>query len=137
MKVVLDTNIWISGLLYPKRSAGKILKAWHDEKFTVVTSLPLVEEIRRTLSYRKIHKYLQWDEAVIDQYLLFLKFFTEQITLEGNQKVVVPRDGKDEPILMTFLQSQAHYLVTGDEDLLSLKDQYKIISLAEFCELLD
>ena len=42
------------------------------------------------------------------------------------------RDAKDSPVLGTLLAAQADYLITGDKDLLALKDRYVIVSPAEF-----
>jgi len=42
------------------------------------------------------------------------------------------RDAKDLPVLGTFLAAQADYLVTGDNDLLALRDRYAIVTPAEF-----
>ena len=42
------------------------------------------------------------------------------------------RDAKDLPVLGTFLAARADYLVTGDNDLLALKDRYTIVTPAEF-----
>jgi predicted nucleic acid-binding protein len=42
------------------------------------------------------------------------------------------RDAKDLPVLGSFLAAEADYLITGDKDLLALKDRYAIVSPAEF-----
>jgi len=45
------------------------------------------------------------------------------------------RDGADQPVLGTFLASNANYLVTGDKDLLALSALYPIVTPAEFWQL--
>lgn len=42
------------------------------------------------------------------------------------------RDAADQPILQTLLAAQAHYLITGDKDLLALAQRYPIITPAQF-----
>ncbi len=133
--MVLDTNIWISGLLLPKSNAGNILRNWKASKIDIATSQPILNEIRKVLLYPKIQKCIQWDEPKIDQYISLLQFLTEFISVDSNfPQVVVERDPNDSIILNTFLASEADYLITGDKDLLSLSEHYPIITPAEFCE---
>lgn len=136
MRVVLDTNVWISGLLLPRSTAGQVITAWRQNKFTVAISQPILDEIKKVLTYPKIQKRLQWDEAKIEQFLLLLTFFAENITLEENNQIKVVRDKNDTPILATLIASRADYLVTGDNDLLCLRQDYPIVTLAEFYELI-
>ncbi|MFA7665159.1 MAG: putative toxin-antitoxin system toxin component, PIN family [Burkholderiaceae bacterium] len=42
------------------------------------------------------------------------------------------RDPDDQPVLKTLLASEAHYLITGDKDLLVLADRYAVITPAAF-----
>jgi len=137
MRVVLDTNIWISGLLLPKSTAGQIINAWQQNKFTVVISQPILDEIKKVLTYPKIQRRLQWDKNKIEQYILLLTFFAENIKLKkADIKIKIARDVDDNAILATLIASHADYLVTGDNDLLCLKQNYSIITLAEFWELI-
>lgn len=131
MRVVLDTNVFISGLIVPESTPGKILKAWRSASLDLVISEPLLGELRRVLSYPKIHQRLHWGEQQIDRYLLLLRFFVEVVDV-AEVSASVPRDHADEPVLATLLASNADYLVTGDDDLLSLRESYPIISPAEF-----
>lgn len=137
MRVVLDTNIWISGLLLPESRAGEIITVWQHNQFNVVISEPILDELQKALSYPKIQKRLQWNENKIEQYLLLLRFFAEFVELKKlDIKANVVRDPNDTPILTTLLVSHADYLVTGDNDLLCLKQDYPIITLGEFYDLI-
>ena len=49
MKVVLDTNVLLSGLMFPKGTPGRIIAAWIDARFEVVFSLDQLAEIGRVL----------------------------------------------------------------------------------------
>ena len=53
MKVVLDTNIFISGIFW-KGKSNKVITNWREEKFTLVTSLKTVSEIIKVLKDFKI-----------------------------------------------------------------------------------
>jgi putative PIN family toxin of toxin-antitoxin system len=139
VKVVLDTNVWISSLLLPKSIPGQIITAWQQAKFTVVISPPILTEIEKVLGYPKIKKRLSIAAEEIKQYLTFIHFFTEMIELNKNCDLSVEthvRDKNDEPILATLIESKANYLVTGDNDLLALDKHYPIITPSAFAELL-
>lgn len=131
MRVILDTNVWVSGLLFPHSNAGKILKEWQRARFEIVVFPYLLEEIGRVLAYPKIKKRLQWDEAKIQNYLDFLMFFAEFIDSKEHSGHV-ERDPNDSPILSALINSKADFLVSGDNDLLSLKEEYPVLSIIEY-----
>ena len=134
---MLDTNIWISGLILPESKAGKIVTAWKSSQLEVVTSTYILEEIKQVLLYSKIKKRVQWNEIQVEQFILLLKFFTNFIDEDLNKVTAeVERDIDDVPILQTFLISKSDYLITGDQDLLVLKNQYNILTLNELYSLI-
>lgn len=131
MRIVLDTNIWVSALLSPNGKAGQVLTAWRKHRLQIVTTEFILKEIGLVLGYSKIKKRLNWDEKQIEHYLQLLKLFTDFID-PVPEVVQVDRDKNDSTILSALLVSQADYLVTGDHDLLCLKQVYAIVSLSEF-----
>ena len=133
MRVVLDTNVWVSGLLVPQGKAGKIIDAWHQGHLSVVVSQPIFQEIERVLLYPKIFKRLKWDIVKIKHYINMLSLLTEEVDVK-KCSVIVQKDFDDSLILETLIVSQADYLVTGDMVLLELYNDYPIISVAEFCQ---
>jgi uncharacterized protein len=58
VKVVLDTNVLLSGLMYPEGTPGRIVAAWVDARFEVAFSLDQLAEIGRALEYPKIRRKL-------------------------------------------------------------------------------
>lgn len=133
MKVVLDTNVLISGLMLPKSIPGKIVTAWRNAHFELVLSEPMLAEIARVLAYPKIAARLQWDTHRIDQFALLLRFKTHMVEID-QINVEVPDDPDDNVILATFLAGQAEYLITGDSDLLALQHQHPILTPGEFAK---
>jgi len=136
VRVVLDTNIWVSGLLLPSSNAGRILKGWNEARFEVILSSYILEEIGKVLSYPKIKKRLQWDEPKIQHYLDLLVFFAEMVDV-NELSAHVETDPKDSPILSALITSNADFLISGDSDLLSLKRDYLILSMIEFLQKLE
>jgi len=131
VKVVLDTNVLLSGLMFPKGTPGRIIAAWIDARFEVVFSLDQLAEIGRVLEYPKIRRKLGWDDERIELFIKQLYIRAEVLEL-GAISVDVPRDPGDAPILATLIAAKADVLVTGDGDLLALSDKYPIQTPAEF-----
>lgn len=139
MRVVLDTNIWVSSLLLPNHVPGRIIAAWQHALFGVVISTPILEEIKRVLTYPKIQKRLLISPEEIEEYLTLIRFLSESIELNAEQVNALKdlRDKQDRPILGTLIASKADYLVTGDKDLLVHREQFSIIPPYEFVQLLE
>ncbi len=133
MKVVLDTNVLISGLMLPQSIPGKIVTAWRNAHFDLVLSDPMLAEITKVLAYPKIASRLQWNTHRIEQFVLLLRFKTHVVEID-QVNAEVPADPDDNVILATFLAGQAEYLISGDSDLLALQHQYPILTPAEFAK---
>jgi putative PIN family toxin of toxin-antitoxin system len=131
VKVVLDTNVLVSGLMLPDSVPGRIVAAWRGAQFELAISEPLLEEIGRVLSYPKIQGRLRWGQDDIARFLLLLRFKADIVDITG-EKAGVPRDPGDDPVLATLLAADADCLVSGDTDLLALRDRFPIQTPAEF-----
>ena len=131
MKVVLDTNVLLSGLMFPEGTPGRIIAAWAEARFEVALCLDQLAEIGRVLEYPKIRRRLGWDDQQIESFIKQLYIRAEVIEL-GRIAVEVPRDPDDAPVLATLAAAKADVLVTGDGDLLALRGKYPIDTPAEF-----
>ena len=110
-RVVLDTNVLLSGIAYPASIPGKILAAWRNGSVEVLLSDYILDELRRVLP-RLAHRH----------------------GLTGAEI-----DDADELVLDTLLAalnaSKSDYLITGDKDLLAVADRYPILTSAQFWSL--
>jgi uncharacterized protein len=131
VKLVLDTNVLLSGLMFPEGAPGRIVAAWIEARFEVAFSLDQLGEIGRALEYPKIRRRLGWDDEQIELFIKQLYIRAEVVEL-GTISVEVPRDPGDAPILATLAAAKADILVTGDGDLLALRGKYPIETPAEF-----
>ena len=131
MRVVLDTNVLVSGLMLPESVPGKIVAAWRGAQFELVLSEPMLDEIGRVLSYPRIHARLGWGKDEIANFLLLLRFKSDVVDI-AREKGRRTRDPGDDPILATLLASGADCLVSGDGDLLALRDRYPVLTPADF-----
>ena len=128
MKVVIDTNIWISYLL------GSLLQDL-DEKLLskeikVVVSDEMLKELAE-VSNRQKFKNIFTSQRMKELFSLLDNY---AIVVSPSQKVNAYRDEKDNFLLEMALEGRADYLITGDEDLLVLNtfQSTKIIRPKEF-----
>ena len=133
MRVVLDTNVLLSGIAYPASIPGKILKAWHRGSLELVLSDYLLDELRRVLP-RLSHRH-GLSATEIDDVVDALSIQAEVIepTTDLDPEL---RYAGDQPVLGTLVAGMASanidYLITGDKDLLALAGRYPICSPAQF-----
>jgi putative PIN family toxin of toxin-antitoxin system len=114
MKVVIDTNIWISYLL------GGLLNELDEwilsRKLKVAVSEEMLKELSDVISRRKFRS-LFTDERVKELFALLDNY---AVVVSPKQRVDICRDPKDNFLLEVALEGQVSYLVTGDDDLLVL-----------------
>jgi len=133
LRVVLDTNILLSGIAYPTSIPGKILAAWRHGSLEVLLSDYILAELRRVLP-RLSHRH-GLAEMEMDDLVDILAIQAEVIVpIPGNEPTL--RDLNDQPVLDTLLAalktSGADYFITGDKDLLALSVHYPVIAPAAF-----
>jgi len=131
VRVVLDTNVLLSGLMAPGGAPGRIVAAWRGGHFDLVLSDSMLEEIQRTLTYPKVQTRIGWNAEEIAHFILLLRLESETVEI-GDVEAHVPVDPDDTPVLATLLASGAEVLVTGDKDLLALADDHPIVTPAAF-----
>ena len=131
MRVVLDTNVLVSGLLKRDSIPGRLLQGVWDGSLELVLSEPLLAELRAVLDYPKIRKRLVASGIDTELFLDLLPFFTIRVDLSGIE-VPLPRDAADQMVLATLVAGGAEWLVSGDDDLLVLADQFPILSPTAF-----
>ena len=135
LRVVLDTNVLVSGLAYPGSIPGRILNAWQQGNLEVVLSKYILDEMARVLPrLDRIRMTPSEIRDLADSFLFMADVVEPSAELDANLRDELLRDGKDQMILGTLLAAQADYLVTGDKDLLALADRYPIITPAVFWE---
>lgn len=128
LRVVLDTNVLVSGLAYPGSVPGRIVDAWRQGGLNVVLSRYILEEMVRVLPRLPKMTLSASEIRELADSFMFLADIAEP---EAEQEATL-RDPADQPVLATLVASQADYLITGDKDLLALAGKYSIVAPAEF-----
>ena len=111
-RVVLDTNVFISGLVWGG-NPGKVLNLWLQEKFILFVSPAILLEILTVLAKFQVPANL------ISQFKDLLENHAEKVI--PRSRFTICRDPKDNQFLNLCFACRADYLVSGDKDLLALK----------------
>ena len=118
-RLVIDTNIFVSGLISASGAPAKILRAIRQNRAIHVVSDPIVEEYLRVLDYPRIRKFEKISDEFIATIAAYLIYQTHRVELTSN--VRMSRDPDDDVFLQTAVDGQASLLISGDKtDLLSL-----------------
>jgi len=119
-RLVIDTNVFVSGLISSAGSPAQILRAIQNKQVIHVVSDPIVEEYLRVLDYPRIRKFRRITDAFIADIAAYLVYRTERVELVS--KVKMSPDPDDDVFLQTALDGRATLLITGDKtDLLPLR----------------
>jgi putative PIN family toxin of toxin-antitoxin system len=130
LRVVLDTNVLVSGLAYPASIPGRIVSVWRQGGLEVALSRFILDEMERMLPRMP---RIGLTPGEIRDLVDSLMFLADVIEPDAEQEPGL-RDAADQQVLATLRASHADYLVTGDKDLLELAGRYPIVTPAEFWE---
>jgi putative PIN family toxin of toxin-antitoxin system len=119
-RVVLDTNLVLSALVFAQGRLAILRHAWQDGRFVPLVSKATTTELIRVLAYPKFKLEAEEQQELLADYLPWCE--TVRIP---NPPPATPacRDVYDQPFLQLAVAGQAEYLVSGDQDLLSLAGQ--------------
>lgn len=139
MRAVLDANVLISALIRPAGPPGRILvHLLRDQVFELVASPASLDELRRSLRYPKVRKYLGLSETEIDLWITALRAVA--VLVEGRvSRQIVTADPADDIYLAAATDGLVDYIVSGDRHLLDLgvHEGVRILSPRDFLTILD
>ena len=132
MRAVIDTGVFVSGLIRKQGTIGDVLQALRDGRFTVIYTTDIVVEIIDVLGrpdFRSKYHILPDDITAL----------VNLIRLRGElvipaRKVTICRDPNDNKFLEASLDTQTDCIVSGDSDLLDMNifEEIPILRPAEF-----
>ena len=119
MRLVLDTNTALSGLLW-QGTPGKLIDAAKQQEVALFSSTPLLAELLGVMSRAK------FTDALVARGLQVQALFQGyaalvQLVLPAQINPTIVRDPADDAVLACALAAQADYIVSGDAHLLDLK----------------
>lgn len=119
MRLVLDTNTALSGLLW-QGTPGKLIDAAKQQELALFSSTPLLAELLGVMSRAKFTDALAARglkvHALFEGYAALV-----QLVVPAQINPTVVRDPADDAVLACALAAQADYIVSGDAHLLDLK----------------
>jgi putative PIN family toxin of toxin-antitoxin system len=127
-KIIVDTNIWISFLI--GKSLKGLQKYIDSQKVLIITCTEQIQELTEVFQKTKIKKYFTSEQ--VEEFFELLDESSIYINLKT--KTNLCRDLKDNYLLSLAIDSNADFLITGDNDLLVLKnvEKTRIIKFTDF-----
>ena len=130
MRVVLDTNVFISGIHWTGDSK-EILFMFRNKKFELVSSISIIEEITKTLTNFRIplseEDISMWENIILENAVL----------VEPEEEIdIVKEDPDDNKFIEAAVAGKVSYIVTQDNHLLKIKEfrGIKILTPSEFLD---
>ena len=134
MKLVIDTNVLVSSLFW-KGAPATLMMAVDGGKASHVLSAPLLEEFIVVVDRPKFTKPLNKMGASVSELVDRVSVGAEKVIPATISQPTKLRDPKDVMVLATALAAEADAIVTGDKDLLVLKE-FEGIPILNVCEAL-
>jgi putative PIN family toxin of toxin-antitoxin system len=137
VRVVLDTNVVLSALVFRGGAAGLVRQAWQRGVLLPLASTATVQELMRVLAYPKFRLSPAEQDELLADYLPYAK--TVRIP-QPPPTVPDCRDVWDLPFMHLAVAGKAKVLVSGDRDLLAIATEFErasscpIMPLDVFCQ---
>jgi putative PIN family toxin of toxin-antitoxin system len=122
VRVVLDTNVLVSALLF-KGKTSELVLLWQTGAITPVLSRAILEEHLRVLSYPKFKlSEIEIKTLIQEELLPFVEVVNPRKRLR-----VVERDPSDDKFVECAIAGKARVIISGDKDLLSIRRYRQIL----------
>jgi uncharacterized protein len=140
IRIVLDTNVLISGMLTPGRAPARLLEMILSGRFKLVISPQIIEEIQRVMAYPGIVKLMKKRkleskdlEEAIWRIMRVAHITPGVLNIRG-----IAADPADDIFLACAQEGRADFIVSGDHHLTDLKDYQgiRIMAPAAFISLI-
>jgi putative PIN family toxin of toxin-antitoxin system len=130
MKVVVDTNVLISGVFFGGMPS-RVLEAWREGKYHLVVTPEILEE------YRRVGEELatRFEGVSLAPFLALLVMNAEIVEPPGLPEQI-SRDNDDDKFIACALAAECEYIVSGDKDLLEVSG-YQDVNIVTPREFLD
>jgi len=130
VRIVLDTNIFISALVFSGGRADEVLRRVVEGRAHLILSKAIINELLEVLS-RKFER----DKEALSRIAVFLSDISELV--HPRRKLAVLEDEPDNRILECAISGKAELIITGDRAMLKLVKykEIKIVSLKKYLDL--
>ena len=125
MRVVLDTNVLVSGLLWGG-APNQLLKWTRDGPLDALGCESAISEVRRVLEYPKFAARISALDSSPALMIAYLMNLVTHVPHPGHIPAIVSEDPSDALFLALATENQGRLIVSGDQHLLSLKEHEQI-----------
>lgn len=125
MRILIDSNIWISFLI--GKTLKELQKLMNNPDFEIVVTNNLISEIKETFERKHLEKYFKDEQFT--SFWDYLDKLILDITIDTIPQIC--RDEDDNYLLALADLTNCNFIITGDKDLLVLK-QYKDTLIVRF-----
>ena len=137
MRAILDTNVLVSAVLSRESPPSAILQAWHEDRFQLVASAPLMNEFLEILDRPCIANRLGWSA---DERRLFLDAFDKSaiVVAPDFELHIVDEDQDDNRVLEAAQAAKVDHVVSENRHLVHLGNHegISIVTPARFVAIL-
>jgi putative PIN family toxin of toxin-antitoxin system len=132
LRAVVDTNVLASALIRRQGVAGQVLQNLRDGRFTIIYSVPLLVELVEVLSRPQVQRKYHILSDDITALINLIRLRGELVS--PTRQVDACRDPEDNRVLEAAVEGNAVAIVSGDADLLDMKEfeAIPILRVAEF-----
>jgi len=129
MKIVVDTNVFISGIFFGG-APGQVLKAIVSSKVVACATTSIVDEYLEIIDEMITRKQGKLNRNILIPLIDSLEM------IESKTHIEISRDPDDDKFIECAKDADALYIVSGDKDLLVIEDYdgIRIITAKEFCD---
>lgn len=127
MKVVIDTNVLISGILFDGNES-EVLDLIDQKRIKLIVSEEILNEYKRVLLYKKFQLTKEEVETILSRVIQISEFVIPI------KKLSIVRDSSDNKFVECAVEGDTMFIISGDKHLLELKtfDGIKILNAKEF-----
>jgi putative PIN family toxin of toxin-antitoxin system len=132
LRVVLDTNVVLSALVFGGSKPGQLRRAWQSGIFVPLASTATMHELLRVLAYPKFRLSVPEQQELLGDFVPFVE--TVRIPVPP-PAVPACRDLLDIPFMQLAVAAGADVLVSGDLDLLVLAANFEQQCACPICDM--
>lgn len=135
MRIVIDTNIWISGLLW-RGAAWSLLKLAENKQVEICVAHSMLLELEEVLSYDRLQPRLEKLNMTPSQLASFALGLSSVFDVSRTGPPIVEADPDDDIFLLCAVEAQAIYIVSNDRHLRAVEtyEGIPIITIDNFLD---
>ncbi|HLZ09771.1 MAG TPA: putative toxin-antitoxin system toxin component, PIN family [Chloroflexota bacterium] len=139
IQAVVDVNVLISALVGPLGFSRRLLTAWEQGQFGLITAEGIITELDEKLRLPRIAKWLPDPEASRQWIIHLLQSQSKVLFVSPHERQEVTGDPEDDLVLAAVRLGRADYFVTGDRELLDLQEYAgaRMVSPRDFVAILE